>query len=36
MKKTVVKILKVVFYPVIWCHDVIMNAPMINCDNELL
>lgn len=36
MKKILVRVLSILFYPLIRCHQIIMDAPIICCDNALI
>ena len=36
MKNRLFKIVKIVLYPLIWCYQVIQDAPIIDCDNCLI
>ena len=34
--KLLYQILRTVLYPLIWCHQVIMEAPIVCCDSALI
>ena len=36
MKTILLHGLQILFYPIVWCHQVIMDAPIPDCDNALL
>ena len=36
MKNRLFKIAKIVLFPLIWCYQVIQDAPIIDCDNALI
>ena len=36
MKTCLFRILKIALYPLIYCHRIIMEAPVIGFDNELI
>ena len=35
MKKLVCRILRTVLYPLFYCYQIVMDAPVLCCDNEL-
>ena len=36
MKKMFLRMVKIVFFPLIWCHQVIQDAPVIDCSNGFI
>ena len=36
MKQMVFKVVKALLYPLIWCHRVIREAPLMDVDNALV
>ena len=36
MKQRMMKVMKVLFFPLIWCHRVIMDAPIVDVDNTFV